>query len=384
MKQHLAPLRPATAALFAALALSTAPVFAQDTTTTAPPPPVINAPPPTITAPPPVTVAPPVAAPAPTPVRVVPAPAPEARATPRAAPRVARAAPRPAPVRAAAPVRVAAPAPAPAPAEVAPAPAPAPVAAAEAPQPLPVETPAAPAEAPAASNAWLTWAIAGGALLIIGLALIALLRRRRPADVYEEEYVAEAAPAEVYEEPVGPAPVAIEPVFVPPVAEPRFVGAETPQHDPVSAASLEEVEIVESDAADVEALAADLRAGRRPALARIPDASAARRDEPRQRHRPVRADRRQYRQRWTARDVRISTWMVAAGEGTDMERSLIEPPADATRSAVDIDAGDGARVEAQIAMAKDESRRGACCRWWSPTPATPCPTAARAAPTPRS
>ena len=30
-----------------------------------------------------------------------------------------------------------------------------------------------------------------------------------------------------------------------------------------------------------------------------------------------------------ARDVRISTWMVAAGEGTDMERSLIEPPADA-------------------------------------------------------
>ncbi len=53
-----------------------------------------------------------------------------------------------------------------------------------------------------------------------------------------------------------------------------------------------------------------------------------------------------------AKDVKISTWMFAAGEGTDMERMLIEPPADATVSEVDIGAGDGTRVDAEIALPK--------------------------------
>ena len=53
-----------------------------------------------------------------------------------------------------------------------------------------------------------------------------------------------------------------------------------------------------------------------------------------------------------AKDVRISTWMVATGQGTDMERMLIEPPAHAQVSEVDIDAGDGARVDGELAIPK--------------------------------
>jgi hypothetical protein len=44
--------------------------------------------------------------------------------------------------------------------------------------------------------------------------------------------------------------------------------------------------------------------------------------------------------------------MFAAGSAqeSDMERMLISPPADATVSSVDIDAGEGTRVEAEISL----------------------------------
>jgi hypothetical protein len=53
-----------------------------------------------------------------------------------------------------------------------------------------------------------------------------------------------------------------------------------------------------------------------------------------------------------ARDVRISTWMFAAGSAqeSEMERMLVEPPADASVSEATIDAGDATRVEARIAL----------------------------------
>jgi hypothetical protein len=51
--------------------------------------------------------------------------------------------------------------------------------------------------------------------------------------------------------------------------------------------------------------------------------------------------------------VRISTWVVAAAEGSEMERSLIDPPADATVEQISIEAGEGATVEARIGLAKD-------------------------------
>jgi hypothetical protein len=182
------------------------------------------------------------------------------------------------------------------------------------------------------------------------------LRRRRPADVYEDavyeetdEVVPVEAPAAPYAEPaLAGAPFAPEPTFI------RTAVAESAEDttDIVSAASIEEVEIVDSDAADIEALAADSEpvAGR-PWIEFL--------------MRPVRAgtsrDNAIVEFELTvgntgsvpARDVRISTWVVAAGEGTDMERSLIEPSAEATHNTVDIAAGDGARVEAKIAMSKD-------------------------------
>ena len=183
-------------------------------------------------------------------------------------------------------------------------------------------------------------------------------RRRRTDDVYyedaayEETYeepVVEQAPAAPYAEPaLAGAPFAPEPTFI------RTPVAETAEDtsDVVSAASIEEVEVVDSDAADIEALSADSEpvAGR-PWIEFL--------------MRPVRAgtssDNAIVEFELTvgntgsvsARDVRISTWVVAAGEGTEMERSLIEPSADATHNMVDIAAGDGARVEAKIAMSKD-------------------------------
>jgi hypothetical protein len=353
MKQPLNPLRPATAALFAAIAFSTAPVFAQDVA--APPPPVISAPPPTITAPPaPVSVAPPAAAP----TRVTPAP--QARTTPRAA---RPAAPARTAARAPAPARAAAPAPAAVPAPTAPAPAPV----TEAPAPAVAEAPAAPpptvepapaVEQPAATTttSLLPWIIGAAALLILALGFLAL-RRRRTDDVHEEavyeetyeEPAVQEAPAAPYAEPaLAGAPFAPEPTFV------RAPVADTVEDttEVVSAASIEEVEIVRSDAADVEALAADSEpvAGR-PWIEFL--------------MRPLRAGTSRDNAivefeltvgntgSVSARDVRISTWVVAAGEGTDMERSLIEPSADATHNTIDIAAGDGARVEAKIAMSKD-------------------------------
>ncbi len=343
MKRNLTH-RPAIAALFAAVAFSTAPVFAQDAPAAAPPPPIVDVtPPPIVTTPPPAPVTaapPPVLRPAPVIVRTAPPPA----AAERPAARTARATPPRAAARprVQAPVRRAAPAPAPAPVvEAAPAPAavaPAPIAAAPAaPPPALVPVEPAPVETGTAGGSILPWILAGAALLIAAFGLLAWRRRRATADEYYEEEVD-------YEEPVAVA--AAEPSF----ARPDPV---VPAAAPAAAAALhaDEVEVGEPAQADVDALAATSEpvAGR-PWLEFL--------------MRPVRAgtsrDDAIVQFELTvgntgsveARDVRISTWMVAAGQGSDTERMLIEPPADASVSEVDIAAGDGARVEGEIALSK--------------------------------
>ena len=328
MKQNLTPHRRAAVWLLAAAALPITPLAAQDA-------PVVNAPPPTITAPPPtISVAPPprpvtitpapapiVASPAPTVTRATPAPRPTVR-TARAAPRAA------APVRRSAPVQTTT---APAPVQAAPATVPT---AAEpslappvnGPVAVPIgaaSTPVAPDRSPAALWPWL---LAGAALLIAGIAFFVRRRRRAAEEAYYEE------PA--YEAPVQAAP---EPAFAPAMA----------------AAAAEEVTV--ADDADVEALAAgSAPEPGRPWLEFL--------------MRPVRAGvdgddatvefELTVGNTGTARatDVRVSTWMVAAGEGTDMERSLIEPPADASLAEMSIEPGDGARVDGAISLPREGLR----------------------------
>jgi hypothetical protein len=339
MKKHLTPHRRAAVWLLAAAALPATPLAAQDA-------PVINAPPPVVSAPAP--------APAPTPSLNVTTPRPTLNLPPRAtlapAPTAARAAPaqravRAAP-RAAAPVRQAVRA-APAPvAEPIPVETPAPVGAAAAPALAPppaaevAPAPVAPAAAPAARAYW-PW-LAGGALLLAAIAFFALRRRRGDADEAEEVY---------YEEPAYAAP---EPSFVPAAAAVPMAAAVSARDDediePV--APPEEIHIAASEPADIEALAATSEPeANRPWLEFL--------------MRPLRAgtsrDNTIVEFELTvgntgsvpARDVRISTWVVAAGEATEMERMLIDPPADTHVEEMDIAAGEGARVDARIGLSKD-------------------------------
>ena len=334
MKQNLTPHRRAAALLLAAAALPLTPLAAQDV-------PTVNAPPPVSAAPTP----PPAAEPAPTPAPAMAppaavrgpivehvAPSPTARAVtsaapaPRASVRTARAA-APARQAASAPVH-AAPAPAPTPTtvvagaspEVVPIPAPTTPVAVE---PAPID--ALPAEAAETGIQPWQWALAAAALAIAALAAMYLVSRRRRRD--EEAYFDDV----VYEEPAYAAP---EPAIVP------------------AAAVAEEVSLAESDRADVDALAASSEpAPNRPWLEFL--------------MRPVRAGTSEDETRVEfeltvgntgsvpARDVQISTWMVASGEGTDMERSLIDPPADASHSELSIDPGDGARVDGAISLPRN-------------------------------
>ena len=192
----------------------------------------------------------------------------------------------------------------------------------------------------------MIWLLAGGALLIAALAFFGL-RRRGGADeeVYEE--TAYEAPA------VAAAPIA-EPSFAPAAeapAAPLFV--QPAGEAPAEPAMVEDVTVDEADQADVDALAADSApVSGRPWLEFL--------------IRPVRAGTSQDETivqfeltvgntgTVAAKDVKISTWMFAAGAAgeSQMERMLIEPPADATVSEVDIAAGDGTRVDGEISLPK--------------------------------
>jgi hypothetical protein len=207
----------------------------------------------------------------------------------------------------------------------------------------------------------LPWIIGGLAVLAL-LAGFFLFRRRRPDAVYEESYYEPAPAREPEREPAFVAPVAAEPVATEPVLTPEhdFVPTSRATPEPVADEPVaaipppEEINVGEADHADVEALAAASQpASGRPWLEFL--------------MRPMRAgtnrDNTIVQFELTvgntgdvpARDVRISTWVVAAGEGSDYERSLIEPPADASVERVSIDAGEGATVEAKIGLAKEGS-----------------------------
>lgn len=349
------PPRSPRAALFIGAALLATPAFAQDAPTqTVTPPPVVSTVPQATPAPAPaptVTFAP--AAPT---VQAVPD-VPTAQTPPRATARTTaarttatRTATTRQTTRTTAPAAAApAPAPQPAPPVVTPVEQPAPAAA------TPPETaPVAPAqtetaattttEAAPAQRALWPWLL-GGALIVVGVIAALLFRRRTEYDeVYEEQY--EPAYAE-------PAPRA-EQTYVPrhePEVAPLAAAAPLVTDEPVEPVAIaEDVEIVEAEAADVADLTAAAPHAHRPWLEFG--------------MRPVRAgtssDEALVELELTvansgdmpARDVRISTFLLKDADAGAMERMLTAH--DSTVPPVTIPAGEGTRVDATLAMRRDE------------------------------
>lgn len=369
MKHQSLTHRHAIAALLAAVAFPSTSALAQNIEPVSPP----------AVTPPPVAVQP-----APAPVQSAPAPAPTPRVTPPPvvsvapdeppAPAATRA-PAPRAERAAAPARLraasrpstapvaAAPAAAPvtepvaAPAPIEAAPAPAPVA--DVAPPAPEPAPATPAEpAPTSST---PWALIGAALAILaaGLAFFLLRRRRRDEDYYDDAYV--DAPSIAYEE--TPVTVAAAPVVNVPEPQPAFRTAQ-PAIAPVAAApvaaaagaaasdtEIESVSVTRPDSDDIAVMVANSDAPQgRPWIELL--------------MRPIRAGTQENDAvvefeltvgdagGAPAKDVRVSSWMFAAGspQESEMERMLIDPPAGATLVERDIKPGDGARIEAALAL----------------------------------
>ncbi|SMF74321.1 hypothetical protein SAMN06295910_2230 [Allosphingosinicella indica] len=216
-----------------------------------------------------------------------------------------------------------------------------------------------PAE-PVASNdppAW-PWAVGAAALLIATVALFAMRRRRRLAT--EEEFYEDPLLADPLADPLAE-PVAVEPdpfVATPqPTIAPIPVAAAAPIATAAAVSSVESAEVTQAEAEDIEAMAAssDPDAGRpwlefmmRPVRAGTNDDDAV-----------VEFDLTVGNTGSVpAHDVRISSWMFAAGspQESEMERMLIEPPADAKLSRVSIEPGDAARVEAAVALPRSALR----------------------------
>lgn len=382
MKNHLA--RPRTALLIGAALLAT-PAFAQEAptqTVTPPPIAVTPVPAPTQAQAPRIEMAPstPIVQPAPPPG---PRPGTEVEA---AAPRAERSATRTTQTRqtrtaprAAAPVREAAPAPAAA--AVAPA---APVAQSPAPVEAPAPTAAAPAPAPEAAAppatetattqtqthsgsgfAW-PWLLGGLLLVLAGAAAFLLMRRRRDEDELIEE--------RVYEEPVAPrayeAPVAPRAYEVPIVAAPAAEPRREPEVSPFMAATAAAAVPAAADELDAH-VEAELAEPETEDLAGITDAPVPVANRPWLEFglRPVRAGTSEEEALVDveltvgnagdvpARDVRISTFMLADAEGSEMENLLTGRAADTAVPPVTIAPGDGTRVDAHLAVPKGEMGR---------------------------
>lgn len=376
MKKSAATLRPRTA-LFIGAALLSTPVLAQEVT-----------PPQTVT-PPPIAV-PPAPAPAAPVIQVAPQ-APVVQAVPpveqqmQGSPNQAASASdsrparetRAAPARAAASARAAAPARA-APAATAPvaaAPAVAPVATTQTPPAAPIEattTAPAPEAAPAPEVTQTTttaeqtrmpiwpWVLGGLAVLAsIALAVLAMRRRRNEAvDTDEVIYEPRAVePAPVMRQPIVPAavvPVSDTETYVAPRVMPR----KEPEliREPLVTEAHSEAELAEPASDDLNGIA---------------DAPAPVSNRPWLEFglRPVRAGTSEEEAvvdveltvgnagDTAARDVRISTFMLADAESTEMERLLTGERADAAVPPVTIAPGDGTRVDAHLAVPKGEMGR---------------------------
>jgi hypothetical protein len=205
----------------------------------------------------------------------------------------------------------------------------------------------------------LPWLIGGLVVLALLAGFFLFGRRRRAETVYEESYEP-APPREEVREPAFVAPIDVSPVAAEPILMPRHdvvpasraAAAPVADEDVEALPPPEEIHVAEADHADIEALAASSSpvAGR-PWLEFLmrPTRAGTNRDNAIVQFELTIGNTGDT----PARDVRISTWVVAAGEGSEHERSLIDPPADAATERVNIDAGEGATVEAKIGVAKE-------------------------------
>ena len=375
MKQCQTPLRPRAALLISAAFLAT-PAFAQEAAPqqTVTPPPAVEASAPQAAAPAPeVRMAPaaPVVQSVPSVEQQMAGSANQAPSTTDAAPartaRAERSVPR-AETRAAAQPRQAAPVaqPASAATQQAATPAPAPVA-----QSQPAEPAAQPA-APAAdvvqttetttettrSTSLVPWILGGLAVILAAAAAIFLLRRRRTDDdllVRETATTTEPVAARPIPQPValrgdiGLAAATAAPVMAPVVADRQ------PIAEPVAEAHVE-AKLAEADEAVLE---------------HVVDAPAPVANRPwlELGLRPVRAGTSEDEALvdieltvgnagdTPARDVRISTFLLADAETSEMEQLLTRHGPAADVPPVTIDAGDGTRVDAHLAVPKGELGR---------------------------
>lgn len=378
MKQCQTPLRPRAALLISAAFLAT-PAFAQEAAPqqAVTPPPAVEAPAPQAATPAPeVRMAPaaPVVQAVPPVAQQMAGSANQAPSTADAAPartaRAERAAPR-ADARPATQPRQAAPAPQPA---VAPAQqtaaAPAPIAQPQATEPA--VQPAAPAEdvtqttqttttQETRSTSLVPWILGGLAVILAAVAARFLLRRRRPEDdllVRETATTTEPVTHRPTPQPIAPrsdiglAAATAAPVMAPTRAAPTVA---EPTAEPVAEAHVE-AKLAEADAAvlehvvDAPAPVANrpwLELGLRPVRAGTSDEEALVDIELTVGNAGDTA----------ARDVRISTFLLADAESSDMEQLLLNHGPMADVPPVTIDAGDGTRVDAHLAVPKGELGR---------------------------
>jgi hypothetical protein len=385
MKNH--PIRP-RAALFIGAALLATPAFAQDATQTVTPPPIAvtpaapapaQAPAPRVVMAPSAPIVQPAPPPGPRPGTVTEATTRTERAPVRQATRQTRTT-----TRTTAPVRQAAPAPAPAVAPVTPAPAPAPAPVAEAPAPVaaaPAPEAAAPAPAEvvttqtetrsAPSLAW-PWMLGGLLLLIAGAAALLLMRRRRDeTDLVEERVYDEPVATPVYQAPAYEAPRAAAPVAAAPVIAPRHEPEVSPFMAATAAAAAPMVTPSVAEEIGEAHVEAELAEPETEDLAGVTDAPAPVANRPWLEFglRPVRAGTSEEEALVDveltvgnsgdvpARDVRISTFMLADAEGSEMESLLTGRAPDTTVPPVTIQPGDGTRVDAHLAVPKGEMGR---------------------------
>jgi hypothetical protein len=188
-----------------------------------------------------------------------------------------------------------------------------------APEPAPAPEAAAPAapatEAPAQRGAIWPWLL--GALVLIGGLALLLRRRRRNAEVYSEE---------VIDEPE----IVAAPAMAPALAEDRIATA------PLAA----EVAAAAPAAAAIETGTPDIGIEMRPVRAGVNADDAVVQFE-------LTVDNHGDA---AARDVRISTWMFAAGHASEAERALIQGRAEADLPAVTIASGGAKRIESTVAL----------------------------------